>query len=123
MAKRTGLRFPLIKESSDGTWVGHPCGPIATTEWLSSRPKISKKVSRYLTGDAGGSLWNWSSFACELHTMQSAGCKLDSHGRKLVKRWVRAGKPAPWIARNMGLSDEAIERLDADGCACIGATM
>ena len=102
MATRTGLRFPLVaKCPEEGVWFGHPCGSIAPMGWLARRPAMSVKVSRFMVGDAGGSLWNRASFAYALWELQEAGGKLCRDGRRLVKWWVNAGRPAPWVLDRM----------------------
>jgi len=131
MSRRTGLRFPLVKdpELKDVPWFGHPCGGIAPISWLAKRPALSIQVSHYMVGDAGGSLWNWSSFASMLYDLQQAGGALHRDARRLVKRWTRAGKPAPWriaevlkldIERNI-LEWRVDKFLTAADCITIGA--
>jgi hypothetical protein len=115
------LSFPLqtspIKE--DAVLVGHPCGFIATAGYLRSRPKKSRAVSSYLANDAFvGGLWNFASFASMLETMQREGCELSRYARRdVLGRWVRMGRPAPWLAvRNGLLTSTQANLLTAKDC-------
>lgn len=124
VAVRTGFRFPLVAESSvpaGVSWVGHPCGPIAPLSWLVARPAWSVRVSRFLARDSGvGGLWNRCSFAAELFALEAAGGSLCREARRVVRRWVRAGRPAPWLGFEAGLSLAVCARLTAAQCVACG---
>ena len=114
--------FPLqttpIKEGS--VLIGHPCGFIATASYLRRRPAKSRYVSNYLAGDAytGGpkEVWNFASFAHEIETMQLEGCVLGKYAKAVLSKWVRQGRPAPWLARDAGVSDRVVSQLSAEDC-------
>jgi hypothetical protein len=121
MSIRSAVQFPLqtspIKDGS--VLIGHPCGFIATAGYLRSRPKKSRLVSSHLANDAFvGSLWNFASFASMLEDMQREGCELSRYARRdVLGRWVRMGRPAPWLAVRSGLlTDSQANLLTAKDC-------
>jgi hypothetical protein len=125
MAIRRSPSFPFQNPSSvkpGAVQIGHPCGFIATAGYLRSRPNKSRFVASYLAADAGvgGDTWNFASFADMLETMRLEGCALSRDARLVVGRWVRAGRPAPWLARAAGLSDMAVSSLTPADCRANG---
>lgn len=105
MAKRMNKLAALINRKggkNEGPWgiqIGHPCGFIATSRHLRSRPALSKAVGDFLLEDASMS----GDFEDMLMMMQCYRLKLSKRVNLHLKQWVKAGCPT-W-RDNKGLSE------------------
>ncbi len=94
MAKRINLVSRIIKRdaretTTKGFAVGHPCGFIANSGYLKSRPKASRAVARYLWGDATFS----GDFECMLWNMKQEGLSIPRCVDRHLKHWRAKGCP------------------------------
>ena len=93
MTKRFNLTRTAIDRrinSKEGeVLVGHPCGYIAPASYLRKRPKMSRAVAHYLTGDASFA----GDFESMLITMGLCGCELPRSTWRHIKHWVAKGCP------------------------------
>lgn len=94
MAKRYSMVSRIINRdaketTSTGFAVGHPCGFIANSGYLKSRPKASRAVARYLWGDATFA----GDFECMLWNMQREGLSIPRYVERHLKHWRSRGCP------------------------------
>jgi hypothetical protein len=94
MAKRTSIVNRIVdtnmkETTSTGFAVGHPCGFIANSDYLKSRPKASRAVARYLWGDATFS----GDFECMLWNMKQEGLSIPRCVDRHLKHWRAKGCP------------------------------
>jgi len=94
MAKRYSMVSRIINRdaketTTTGFAVGHPCGFIANSGYLKSRPKASRAVARYLWGDATFA----GDFECMLWNMQREGLSIPRYVERHLKHWRSRGCP------------------------------
>lgn len=94
MAKRYSIVSRVINRdaketTTTGFAVGHPCGFIANSGYLKSRPKASRAVARYLWGDATFA----GDFECMLWNMRREGLSLPRYVVRHLKHWRSRGCP------------------------------
>jgi hypothetical protein len=94
MAKRYSMVSRIINRdaketTTTGFAVGHPCGFIANSDYLKSRPKASRAVARYLWGDATFA----GDFECMLWNMQREGLSIPRYVERHLKHWRSRGCP------------------------------
>jgi hypothetical protein len=105
MAKRMNKLAALINRkggNNAGPWgiqIGHPCGFIATSRHLQSRPALSKAVGDFLLEDASMS----GDFEDMMAMMQVYRLKLSKKVKLHLKQWMKLGCPT-W-KENQGLSN------------------
>lgn len=104
MAKRMNKLATLINRKGGknaGPWgiqIGHPCGFIATSRHLRSRPALSRAVGDFLLADASMS----GDFEDMLMMMSVYKLSLSKRVKLHLKQWMKAGCPT-W-KNNKGLS-------------------
>jgi hypothetical protein len=93
MAKRFNLVREVISRNvrarETDVLIGHPCGYIASASWLRKHPKVSRKVSDFLLGDASFS----GDFELMLVTMALCKCELSRDAWRHLKHWKSRGCP------------------------------
>jgi len=95
MAKRYNRIATLASRRTNGNpgpWdfqIGHPCGFLATSRHLRSRPALSKAVSDFLLGDASMS----GDFEDMLMMMTVYKLRVSKRVKLHLKQWVKAGCP------------------------------
>lgn len=95
MAKRMNKVAALINRNGGknaGPWdfqIGHPCGFIATSRHLRSRPALSKAVGDFLLADASMS----GDFEDMLMMMSVYKLSLSKRVKLHLKQWMKLGCP------------------------------
>lgn len=94
MTKRINIVSRIINRdaketTTTGFAVGHPCGFIANSDYLKSRPKASRAVARYLCGDATFD----GDFECMLWNMKQEGLSIPRYVERHLKHWRAKGCP------------------------------